>query len=121
MGPRHTAQCENPLSLCQKKKAVTPTGVTAFLAERKGFEPLIPFWGIHDFQSCALDQLGHLSTDLFIIADSISFVKRFFYNFLRFLFSDKTMFIIGVYNMYIETYLLTGSDLYDILCVEIVY
>ena len=31
------------------------------------------------------------------------------------------MFIIGVYNMYIETYLLTGSDLYDILFIEIVY
>ena len=34
------------------------------MAERKGFEPLIPFWGIHDFQSCALDQLGHLSKTL---------------------------------------------------------
>ena len=32
-----------------------------FLAERKGFEPLKPYWGLHDFQSCALDQLGHLS------------------------------------------------------------
>ena len=34
----------------------------AFLAEKKGFEPLIPLWGIHDFQSCALDQLRDFST-----------------------------------------------------------
>ena len=26
-----------------------------------GFEPMIPFWGIHTFQACAIDQLGHLS------------------------------------------------------------
>ena len=26
------------------------------LAERWGFEPQIPFWGIHDFQSCSLSQ-----------------------------------------------------------------
>ena len=32
------------------------------LAEKKGFEPLIPLWGIHDFQSCALDQLRDFST-----------------------------------------------------------
>src|SRR5262249_9587572 len=25
------------------------------LAERKGFEPLIPFWSIHTFQACAFD------------------------------------------------------------------
>ena len=30
-------------------------------AERMGFEPMIPFWGIHTFQACAIDQLGHLS------------------------------------------------------------
>ena len=33
-----------------------------FVAEKKGFEPLIPLWGIHDFQSCALDQLRDFST-----------------------------------------------------------
>ena len=32
------------------------------MAEKKGFEPLIPLWGIHDFQSCALDQLRDFST-----------------------------------------------------------
>ena len=31
------------------------------MAEKKGFEPLIPLWGIHDFQSCALDQLRDFS------------------------------------------------------------
>ena len=32
------------------------------LAERRGFEPLIRYQRIHDFQSCAFDQLSHLST-----------------------------------------------------------
>jgi hypothetical protein len=32
------------------------------LAERAGFEPATPF-GVHDFQSCALDQLCDLSRD----------------------------------------------------------
>ena len=36
------------------------------LAEKEGFEPSRPFRGLHDFQSCALDQLGDFS-----IADSI--------------------------------------------------
>ena len=36
-------------------------GNRVFLAERQGFEPWIPFWGIHDFQSCSFGQLGHLS------------------------------------------------------------
>ena len=31
------------------------------VAEKEGFEPSIPFWGIHDFQSCALDQLRDFS------------------------------------------------------------
>ena len=32
-----------------------------FLAEREGFEPSRAFRALHDFQSCALDQLSHLS------------------------------------------------------------
>ena len=35
--------------------------VLYFLAEKEGFEPSIPFWGIHDFQSCALGQLRDFS------------------------------------------------------------
>ena len=31
------------------------------MAERKGFEPLKRYQRLHDFQSCALDQLSHLS------------------------------------------------------------
>ena len=31
------------------------------MAEKEGFEPSIPFWGIHDFQSCALGQLRDFS------------------------------------------------------------
>ena len=34
------------------------------MAEKEGFEPSIPFWGIHDFQSCALDQLRDFSMQL---------------------------------------------------------
>ena len=30
------------------------------LAEKEGFEPSIPLWGIHDFQSCALDRATRL-------------------------------------------------------------
>ena len=35
------------------------------MAEKEGFEPSIPFWGIHDFQSCALGQLRDFSMKLF--------------------------------------------------------
>ena len=36
--------------------------ITGFLmAEKEGFEPSRPFRGLHDFQSCALDQLGDFS------------------------------------------------------------
>ena len=59
-----------------------------FLAEKEGFEPSIPFWGIHDFQSCALGQLRDFSmrllascrlTDSFdMILQPRPFVKLFF-------------------------------------------
>ena len=42
----------------------------AFLAEKEGFEPSIPFWGIHDFQSCALGQLRDFSMRCRLTADS---------------------------------------------------
>ena len=35
------------------------------MAEKEGFEPSIPFWGIHDFQSCALGQLRDFSIQAF--------------------------------------------------------
>ena len=38
-----------------------------FLAEKEGFEPSIPFWGIHDFQSCALGQLRDFSMELSLL------------------------------------------------------
>ncbi len=34
------------------------------MAEKEGFEPSIPLWGIHDFQSCALDQLRDFSVSV---------------------------------------------------------
>gem|GEM_PF-3164773 len=35
----------------EKAGVVTPA---ASVAERRGFEPRIPFWSIHAFQACAL-------------------------------------------------------------------
>ena len=43
----------------KKRKETAKCGL--FLAEKEGFEPSIPFWGIHDFQSCALGQLRDFS------------------------------------------------------------
>ena len=39
------------------------------MAEREGFEPSVPLWGTHDFQSCALDQLSHLSAALIYLIE----------------------------------------------------
>ena len=47
------------------------------LAEMERFELSIPFWGIHDFQSCALDQLRDISMAL-IIPDFFIKVNRNF-------------------------------------------
>ena len=64
--------------------------VLGFVAERWGFEPQNAFDTLHDFQSCALDQLSHLSTSSVlsasgrgpqrstIIPERRSFVKHFF-------------------------------------------
>ena len=71
-------------SLREEIKNALPVGKASFMAERNGFEPLIQFWGIHDLQSCALDQLGHLSTDFYIIAERFSIVKCFFRFFCTF-------------------------------------
>ena len=57
------------------------------MAEKEGFEPSKPFWGLHDFQSCALGQLRDFSipffsssvaTDWLIIQHSSLFVNTFF-------------------------------------------
>ena len=57
------------------------------MAERKGFEPLRALGALHDFQSCALDQLSHLSiysavsphlTTCYIIASTSGIVKQYF-------------------------------------------
>jgi hypothetical protein len=66
-----------------KTKNPKPQGF-GFLAERWGFEPQNAFDTLHDFQSCALDQLSHLS--IFgctpqrhtIIPERYAFVKHFF-------------------------------------------
>ncbi len=37
-----------------KKKILPIFDRIFFLAEQEGFEPSVPFWGTHDFQSCPL-------------------------------------------------------------------
>lgn len=60
------------------RKALHPLRRKAFsLAEMERFELSIPFWGIHDFQSCALDQLRDISMAL-IIPDFFIKVNRNF-------------------------------------------
>ena len=61
--PRSVAfDCSNPSFLFRQRKMTPPERVRSFfLAEKEGFEPSIPFWGIHDFQSCALGQLRDFS------------------------------------------------------------
>ena len=41
------------------------------MAEKEGFEPSIPFWGIHDFQSCALGQLRDFSVPKSFVASLV--------------------------------------------------
>lgn len=67
-------KCHDP----DGKKALHPLRRKAFtVAEMERFELSIPFWGIHDFQSCALDQLRDISM-LCIIPDFFIKVKRNF-------------------------------------------
>lgn len=47
-----------------QKKTLSFSVFLIKMADRKGFEPLVPFRGTHDFQSCAFDQLSHLSMAL---------------------------------------------------------
>ena len=46
------------------------------MAEKEGFEPSIPFWGIHDFQSCALGQLRDFSK-CNRYCGQLGYIKRF--------------------------------------------
>ena len=39
--------------MSENKKHIL-SDVLYFLAEQEGFEPSVPFWGTHDFQSCPL-------------------------------------------------------------------
>ncbi len=68
-----------------EQKKTPPVGWCFLLAEKEGFEPSIPFWGIHDFQSCALGQLRDFSmstaiaVSLCIILYLTEFVKTYFF------------------------------------------
>ena len=54
----------------EKRNPLLQKNKRGFLAEKEGFEPSIPFWGIHDFQSCALGQLRDFSMRCRLTADS---------------------------------------------------
>ena len=59
---------EYPFAMCQKKNPCKVLIYRDFFvlqffpAERRGFEPRIPFWGIHAFQACLFN---HSSTSPF--------------------------------------------------------
>ena len=76
------------------------------MAEKEGFEPSIPFWGIHDFQSCALGQLRDFSmrnarfvpsVDSFnMILQKATFVKQFLLEFQKISKTNVTAFWLTV-------------------------
>ena len=81
----------------QKKTPIRMDGCS-FLAEKEGFEPSKPFWGLHDFQSCALGQLRDFSipflsssvaTDWLIILHGSLFVNRYFKFFQKYFSTGK--------------------------------
>lgn len=53
------------------------------MAEKEGFEPSRPFRGLHDFQSCALDQLGDFSIAVPVFFHGFTFpavrLQRYYY------------------------------------------
>ena len=55
---------------CNRKSDSIWVQIESLLAERVGFEPTIPFGGIHDFQSCSLGHLGHLSSMIFYMCST---------------------------------------------------
>ena len=56
------------------------------MAEKEGFEPSIPFWGIHDFQSCALGQLRDFSIAVLICPARLSYYRKTDLSSLNFFF-----------------------------------
>ena len=54
---------KNPSYIVHKSKRTSIFACPFCLAEMEGFEPSIPC-GKHDFQSCAIDRLGDISTQL---------------------------------------------------------
>ena len=72
------------------------------LADREGFEPSIPFRGIHDFQSCAL---GHSAiypfksnpvyTDIFIFASIFYKIVQYLFDNARFFLSKDIDFLVS--------------------------
>ena len=79
------------------------------MAEKEGFEPSIPFWGIHDFQSCALGQLRDFSMrnarfmppvdSCNMILQKVTFVKQFLLEFQKISKANVTVFWLTVPSM----------------------
>ena len=71
------------------------------MAEKEGFEPSIPLWGIHDFQSCALDRATRLlhdsvrvGTNVIILRD-VTIVNTYFLKSLKFFGESEKVAWVG--------------------------
>ena len=82
--PRQFSEEFRFLFTCIKKER-PPLRAVFLLAEKEGFEPSRPFWGLHDFQSCALDQTTRLlrvcSQLLAVLFVSLSGQQRYYSRF----------------------------------------
>ena len=67
----------------QKRNFCLPK-VPFLLAEREGFEPSVRDYRTHDFQSCALDQLSHLSVSTHIWYHNLFRLSSVFFTFFKF-------------------------------------
>ena len=72
------------LSLARKKRARQSACSFFFVAEREGFEPSVRDYRTHDFQSCALDQLSHLSRSPVYHTTTSPFCQALFFFFQTF-------------------------------------
>ena len=76
---RRTVAFVFPILHQHNKKQHPSERIGVILAEKEGFEPSIPFWGIHDFQSCALGQLRDFSISTSTLDDSDIIQQNFLF------------------------------------------
>ena len=87
----------------QQQKQTKLTQSTQLFAEREGFEPSVPVLaGTHDFQSCSLGQLGHLSRKHVILTLKPAIGKSFS--------NRKTVFTPRFYSRFNDGCMVTGKQ-----------